>query len=259
MSSFRDQLNARGWRQGSIVDASDLPDSDGAEAYLILNQTCDLLHDDIGTEPYAELIPLVKIEGIVPDFQGGKNSRKIHFSAQLEESEIAVESSSIQRRFLKRTELLKIQPSSRWRIPSRTQAGLLAWFTSRYLRVAFPDAFELRLRGKVMKKLKKVFEQNQDLIHTIFLRIEPFEEIAKEEPYELHLLLAVEQRHLDDPDSRTRILAIPERLAGILTPAEGFQLYPAPAVKSLHEITMAQQMDYLAWTRYDYLSFGDSA
>jgi hypothetical protein len=86
VSSLREQLSEREWRQGSIIEAGAInhPGLTGHDAYLILNQTCDLLAEKTTTEPHAELLPLTRIQKIDPTYEGGKNSRKIHFQAELD-------------------------------------------------------------------------------------------------------------------------------------------------------------------------------
>lgn len=93
MPSLREQLIEREWRQGAIIEAGAInhPVMDDHHAYLILNQTCDLLAEKTTTEPHAELLPLARIPKIDPTYEGGKNSRKIHFQAEMDGEMVCVE------------------------------------------------------------------------------------------------------------------------------------------------------------------------
>lgn len=124
MSSLREQLIEREWRQGSIIEAGaiEYPDLAGHDAYLILNQTCDLLAEKTTTEPHAELLPLARIQKIDPTYEGGKNSRKIHFQAELDSETVCVEGVVTARVMLPRELLLQARPSTRWRVGPRINA-----------------------------------------------------------------------------------------------------------------------------------------
>ena len=132
MPSLREQLLERDWRQGAIIEsgAIDCPSLNGHDAYLILNQTCDLLAEKTTTEPHAELLPLTKISKIDSVYEGGKNSRRIHFQAVLDGEEVIVEGVITARVMLPRELLLEARPSDRWLVNATTINGLLLWFTS---------------------------------------------------------------------------------------------------------------------------------
>jgi hypothetical protein len=265
VSSLREQLLEREWRQGAIIKSGAIehPGMDGHDAYLILNQTCDLLAEKITTEPYAELLPLTCISKIDPNFEGGKNSRKIHFQVELDGEAVFVEGAITARVMLPRELLLQTGPSTRWKVGSRTINGLLVWFTRRFLRTAFPDSFERRLKPllKKSKTLNKgivdVLQPHHSLIDTLFLRINTMEELPAKEAYEVKLLLAAKKADLDDPAKLELLHSMANQLGSIFGNADGVELDGLVMVESLHKISLAQQRDYLIWERYDYLSFGE--
>jgi hypothetical protein len=265
VSSFREQLNKLEWRQGSIIEfgAIDHPELTEHHAYLILNQTCDLLAEKTETEPYAELLPLTQIDKIDPTYEGGKNSRKIHFQTELDSQTVCVEGIVTARVMLPRKLLLQARPSRRWQVNSKTINGLLVWFTSRFLRTAFPDSFEKRLKA-LLKKSKTlpegivdVLKPNHNLIDTLFIKIDKMEELGNDDPYEVKLLLAAKKADLDDPTKLELLHSMANQLGLIFRSAKDIELDGSVLVESLHKISLAQQRDYLIWARYDYLSFGE--
>jgi len=263
--SLREQLIEREWRQGAVIEAStiDHPGMDDHDAYLILNQTCDLIAEKTATEPHAELLPLSRIPKIDPAYERGKNSRKIHFQAELDGEAVFVEGVVTARVMLPRELLLQTLPSARWKVGSKTINGLLVWFTRRFLRTAFPDSFERRLKPLLKKSKTRakgivdVLQPNHSLIDTLFLSINTMEELEENEPYEVKLLLAAQKADLDDPTKLELLHSMANQLGSIFGNAGGIELDGMVLVESLHKISLAQQRDYLIWERYDYLSFGE--
>jgi hypothetical protein len=67
VSDIREQLIKLGWRQGSIIEAGAIAhevfaNQAGADAFLVLNQTCDVLNPSWEKEPFVEILPLSRIE-----------------------------------------------------------------------------------------------------------------------------------------------------------------------------------------------------
>ncbi len=265
MPSLREQLIGREWKQGSIIDPGSVDDANLAapDAFLILNQTCDLLAEKIDSEPHAELLPLTRIERIDSRYEGGKNSRKIHFQTVVDGEPVCVEGSATARVMLPREKLLDARPSTRWSVSPQTVNKLLVWFTRRYLRTAFPDAFEARMkpvlvRSKAQPKgIIEVLKPHHSLIDTLFLRIKPLQEVSREEPYELRVVIAADEADMEDPAKLDRLHSMANQLGSIFEQAQGFELDGPVMVESLNKISLAQQRDYLIWERYDYLSFGE--
>jgi hypothetical protein len=260
VASFREQLCELGWKQGGIIEAgsisNEILDASGVEAFLILNQTCDLIHEKTTTEPYAELLPLRRINCLDPTYEGGKNSRKIHMHAILDGGTVCVEGTITDRVMLPREKLLETKPSDRWQISSGTLNGTLVWFTRRFLRTAFPDRFENRLKP-LLKGISEIITPNHLLIDTLFLHIHSHGELPDNEPYEIRILIAARKADLDDQIKLEALHAMAKELGSIFENASGFELQSPVIVESLNKISLAQQRDYLVWERYDYLSFGE--
>jgi hypothetical protein len=248
---LREQLHEREWKQGSIIEEGAVQHAclTGHEAFLILNQTCDLLADKLETEPHAELLPLARIARADPSYEGGKNSRKIHFREALDDEAVWVEGAVTARVMLPRDLLLLARPSTRWRIGSGTINRLLVWFTRRFLRTAFPDSFESRLkpllkRSKARSKgIVDVLQPNHSLIDTLFLSVHRHEELEDGDPYLIRLLLAARNADLEDPAKLDLLHSMANQLGTIFGQAEGIELDGPVMVASLNEISLAQQRD----------------
>lgn len=258
MSGLRNQLFELGWRQGSVIEAGviDHPALIGDDPFLVINQTCDLIHDRIDTEPFAELLRLRRIEEIDPAFENTKNPRKAHILVLHQGNSTPVEISCIERITIPRDLLLGCRPSSSWEVVASDIPDLIVWFTQRYLRTAFPNSFEDRIKPH-LKKIRKQIEPNQSLIDTLFIRVDPLREILDEDSHAIHLLVAVRKANLDDSEKLQSLHSMANQLGSILADVAGLELEAPVIVESLHKITLAQVQDYLEWSRYDYLSFGD--
>lgn len=140
---------------------------------------------------------------------------------------------------LPRDMLLQARPSTRWRVRSRTINGLLVWFTRRFLRTAFPDSFERRLKPLLKKSKTRakgivdVLQPNHSLIDTLFLRINTMEELEDDDPYEVKLLLAAQKADLDDPTKLELLHSMANQLGSIFGSAEGIELDRPVMVESL--------------------------
>ncbi|MCF7733317.1 MAG: hypothetical protein K9N23_16630 [Akkermansiaceae bacterium] len=258
MPGLRDQLFELGWQQGSIIDAGriDHPALAGADPFLVINQTCDLIHDRLETEPSAELLRLRRIEEVDPALENTKNPRKAHILALHQGTPAPVEISCVDRITIPRDLLLGGRPSTSWQVAAADISDLIVWFTQRYLRTAFPNSFEDRIKPQ-LKKIRKQIEPNQSLIDTLFIRVDPLREISGDDPHAVRLLVAVRKANLDDPVKLQMLHSMAKQLGSIFGEAEGLELEGPVIVESLNNISLAQIQDYLEWCRYDYLSFGE--
>lgn len=54
---------------------------DDATHAIILSQDCDVVHEDLKVEPYAEILFLLPVEKPNPGLKDGKSSRRFHLKA----------------------------------------------------------------------------------------------------------------------------------------------------------------------------------
>jgi hypothetical protein len=113
----------------------------GAESDLRLPQP------KIETEPWLELLPLVKLTG-KPDsrMKNGRNPRQIHFQIREDGNEIWVRAKMAEIVHFPRSEQLSLRIASDFSLSQAVLDDLIQWRAERYLRTAFPDAFENAFR-----------------------------------------------------------------------------------------------------------------
>ncbi len=260
MSSIREQLLSLGWRQGSIIEASAVKHEvltvhAKADAFLVLNQTCDLVNECWEKEPVAELLPLVRIDNADAALLNGRNPRKIHFEIIVDGVACQVEAFAPGIVTYERKLLLEAEPSPRWNMDTAELKSLLAWRAARYLRTAFPDAFESRLEP-IFKRFKKQIERVHEHVLSLHIRVDPFEQLNDGDPYELDLLLVIRRSSHDDKKTRDELITTAEKLEKLINSAGGF-VCTSCKVRSPHEVTLEEIDGYLRWERHDYLSFGE--
>lgn len=154
------QLMELGWRQGAILDrqlalsawdhAPDRLDADEQDHLVVASHDCDILNASLAKEPLVEVL-----RARVPDAAAGQRS---HHSAgrnprALRLSEVAVRGDAIALDFvvhdrweIPRELLMEEAPAAR--LPDGKRRLVAEWLAKRYIRAAFPTAFDARWRGE---------------------------------------------------------------------------------------------------------------
>ena len=168
------------WRQGSILLPEALcaplpcqpPMSMAAEDILIvLTQDCDLVQADFAKEPYVETLRAIPISG-KPDgnFLYGKNPRIIQFPI----GERHFQASCHDRSRLDRRLLAQVKPSEVHVLQPSALHLLREWVAKRYIRPAFPDEFNARIRNDPTgKALRRLLELQGHLFQDLYLFCDP--------------------------------------------------------------------------------------
>lgn len=260
MSGIRDQLLSLGWRQGSIIEAGVIGDESlagqaGADAFLVLNQTCDLVNDSLVKEPVVELLPLSRIAKADTGMLNGRNPRQIHFEVIVGGSPCIVEAFAPKAVSLSRELFLKAKPSTNWCLGDPALKSLLAWRAARYLRTAFPDAFENRLKP-VFKDFRTLVEGIHVHLHSLHIRVDPFGPLDENDAYEVDLLLVIRRNSHDVKATRDTVIVTGRQLEILINSATGL-VCTSCKVRAPQEITLEEINGYLPWERHDYLSFGE--
>ena len=219
-----DAIRDRRWRQGSVLLPESLPQDclfepplspTSSEAVLIvLTQDCDLVQSDFGKEPYVEVIRAVPVQNQDGNLLYGKNPRRIHFQI----GEVTHEAICHERTRIPRQLLASIDSSSTHVLDSLTLELLRGWIAKRYIRPAFPDTFNGRVRqGPNGKAIRKLLERNGDWFRDIYLMCTPSdEELADGETYEIVVWPTMGSEDFDDQAMRLAATKVVTELEGLL-------------------------------------------
>lgn len=254
MEDLRQQLIDAGWRQGALVGPGRFGNPEAC-AFVVLNQTCDCLNPNIETEPWLELLPLVKLTG-KPDsrMKNGRNPRQIHFQIRENGNEIWVGAKIAEIFHFPRSRQLSLPIASDFSLSQAVLDDLIQWRAARYLRTAFPDAFENAFRPLTGRFAKAIGAHDRD-IDSILIALTPFAELSEEEGYEIELHLMIEPAVMARIADVEALTVIASRLKTILEKSPDIASATCH-VTSLDMMTLWEAKQYLDFTRYDYLSFG---
>lgn len=228
------QLEAKGWRQGSIFkdeDAIALAKDMGFEAdfkfYVVVSsQSCDIANNNQELEPYVEVyFARGDLEEMNGNFQYNKSARLLHtkFLQRTEDNDLTqekfIEMKAFDKQFVSKDWFIENSPDGRRAFEDYDARNFADWLAARYARPALPSEFNRRIneadpKGKLRKRAKKASNQ----LSGMYVEIYPFEEIGEEEQYRVNLLgtLAADyEGNIDDAESVLESHADTLRAAGM--------------------------------------------
>jgi hypothetical protein len=263
-----DAIEKRGWVQGKFLSLNLAPHllavggpageaPDGA-LYLVVSQSCDLVHGDGEAEPWCEVLRAVPIASADSLCEHGRNPRVFHFSLTKDNRSVPYEIRAKDRLFLPRGHLVDATPANDASISSRTLDTLTAWLANRYTRPALPTAFNLRLKAdkKRFAKLKKLIESKHMLVRDFFLKLHPLDEITDAtKSYRIVLLMVAHDRAVQAIPDEVRQFA--QTLTTQLTGIDGIDLVEPVKWQSDTRTSLRQTDDYIPWDIFDYLTTRD--
>ncbi len=189
-----------GWRQGAILGdklavsarhhapARSPAEDDGW--LIVTSHDCDVVNFSIDKEPVVEVVRASITHGKKADKQlsSGRNPRTMQIVI-VDSDEPIVLSLSVHDRWFIPRELLRQEAPARY-LPDKERRLVAEWLAKRYIRAAFPTAFDLRWRSK-LKDWQKLLKNHSEWIQGIYLRLSTLDELPEEKPYQCHLLVAV--------------------------------------------------------------------
>jgi hypothetical protein len=254
MENLRQKLIEAGWRQGALVEPDPSAHAD-AFAYVVLNQTCDCINPKFETEPWLELLPLVKLPG-KPDsrLKNGRNPRQIHFQICEGGKELWVQAKIAEIVHFDRAEQLSLTIASDYSLPPAVLEHLVQWRAARYVRPAFPDAFENAFR-LLTDPFAKIIGPYEDQIDSMLISLAPFAELVEGEGYEIELHIMIEPAVMARTTVVDNLVALTSALRTLLEGSPAIASVKCH-VTSLDMMSLWEERSFLDFTRYDYLSFG---
>lgn len=210
---------------------------------VVISQDCDVTNSSLELEPTFEVIigrPVLREDG---GLKHGRNPRRIQFPTSTADYE-----ASIHDRFvLHRASLLDRRPDETTLDPT-TVRSLASWLARRYDRVAFPTAFNARLKPRektVFRELKRC-----GVLSAVYLLMSD-EELPQESDYHVIVCGAVTREHDNPTDRETAVKAL-DMLCVELGKCAGIVIEDHE-VRSESEITLDDLRLFRRWD-VDYLS-----
>ena len=246
MASFEEQ----GWRQGSVLPRElglmlipDPPSLGVDDIAVVVSQDCDVTNSSLMSEPTVEVIIGRPVRSEDGGLKHGRNPRRIQFPT----SAVDYEASVHERFVLDRAHLRDRRPDETTLDPA-TVRSLASWLARRYDRVAFPTAFNDRLKPRrktVFRELKRC-----GVLSAVYLLMSP-EELDQESDYVIGVCGSVTREHDNSTDRETAVKAL-DKLCVELGKCVGI-VVTDHEVRSESEITLDDLRFFRRWD-VDYLS-----
>lgn len=258
----------KNWRQGAILGrglaelafelAPKAVSVAEGDLLVLTSHDCDIVNISIDKEPVVEVLRATAREStskIDKQQSWGRNPRQLELTTELEGKQIILSFSVHDRWFIPREFLHREDPGSH--LPNKERRLVAEWLAKRYIRAAFPTAFDLRWRGQ-LKIWQKLLSRHSSWIQGIYLRLSTLNELEDNHPYKCHLIVAV-------PNQQARGEGWPQKKLDIQKEIESFweQFNPHVVCEevellSTDEITLADIESYQRFD-VDWVSFADDS
>jgi hypothetical protein len=261
-------IERHGWRQGAVLgtnlaaEARKLAPSGVVFAQsdwlIVTSHDCDVVNGKLEKEPLIEVLRAAVIQQKKPDKQQvwGRNPREMQLAADDGAVGSVVLSVKVHVRWAIPRELL-MSEGPRTLLDTKTRRLIAEWLAKRYIRAAFPTAFDARWRTS-MKAWTQLLEQQSQWVQGVYLLLNTQEELAADKPYRVHFIVAA-------PASVTRDAAWSKKKAELEDLVQKFWTQFAPGIifdgieviptsrLTLADIELYQRFDA------DWVSFADDS
>ncbi len=195
-----DGIAKLGWRQGAVLGAelaaharSHAPAMvtvDDGDWLIVTSHDCDIVNFSLAKEPNFEVMRarVAPVEKMDRQKSSGRNPRTIQLAVDDGDESVVLAVSVHERWFVPRDLLLREAPARH--LPDKERRLVAEWLAKRYIRAAFPTAFDLRWRDE-LKDWQKLLKKHSEWIQGIYLRLSTLDELPEGRPYKCHLLVAV--------------------------------------------------------------------
>lgn len=193
-------IESHGWRQGAVLgptllrSARDVAPTGitvkDADWLIVTSHDCDVVNERLEKEPVIEVLRAEVVARKLPDRQQvwGRNPRVLQLQVDDAGTSVVLNAKVHERWTLDRV-LLSTEPPLR-ALEEKTRRVIAEWLAKRYIRAAFPTAFDARWRSK-LRDWTSLLETHSAWIQGIYLRLNTLRELAETAAYKVHLILAV--------------------------------------------------------------------
>ena len=209
-----DAIEKHGWRQGAVLGPallraarerapSGLTIADD-NWLIVTSHDCDVVNDRLEKEPTVEVLRGEAVSRKAPDKQQvwGRNPRVLQLEVEDGSGANMVLSVKVHERWTLAREVLSTEPPAR--ILGDKERRLIAeWLAKRYIRAAFPTAFDGRWRAK-LRDWTSLLEKNSRWVQGVYLRLSTLRELEERTPYKVHLIVAASAAAKKEPGWATK-------------------------------------------------------
>ncbi len=202
-------IERHGWRQGAVLGAKLAAEARqlapngivfaGSDWLIVTSHDCDVVNGKLEREPTVEVLRAAVVPQKKPDKQQvwGRNPREMQLAADDGADGPVVLFVKVPGRWSMPRELLALEGPQRV-LDDKTRRLIAEWLAKRYIRAAFPTAFDARWRSK-MKNWTGLLADQSQWVQGIYLRLSTQAELGDDKPYKVHLIVAAPAATTKDP------------------------------------------------------------
>ena len=260
-----EEIAKRGWRQGAILGdslaklaaehAPQTVDVDGADWLVLTSHDCDIVNVSIAKEPVVEVLRMrANAAGKVDRRQSwGRNPRALQLELEAREAPIVLSCGVHDRWTIPRTLLMRETPAQC--LPDKERRLVAEWLAKRYIRAAFPTAFDLRWRSR-QNAWQRLLRKHSEWMQGVYLRLSTLDELPADAPYKCDLILAVPLLKRSAADWASKRAEIEEEVGAFWNQFETGIECVGVEILGTDEITLADIEPYQRFDA-DWVSFED--
>ena len=224
-----------------------------SDLLIVTSHDCDVLNPSLQKEPFVEVLAAHQVDAIGRMQMSGRNPRSLQFTVADDDRLVPVSCSAHRRWAVSRELLLEDEPQLQ--LPDRERRLVVEWLAKRYIRAAFPSAFDQRWHSG-LRSWQKLLQRLSEWVQGVYLRLNTLAELDDSNPYLCHLLVAVPQQPASAEDWQDRRRAIEEDVRTFWRQFEpGIRCIDVD-VLGMDEITLADIRQHQRFDA-DWISFED--
>lgn len=258
------EIDRLGWRQGAVLGSGlaasvrqHAPPGIPAKVsdwLIVTSHDCDLLNGSLEKEPVVEVLRAdVDRNKSNARAEGGRNPRLLALTIP-EGGEQLVLSCRVHERWTFPRELLLTEGPAR-RLPPKLPRLVAEWLAKRYIRAAFPTAFDRRWRGQQNEWIS-LLKRHSAWIQGVYLRLNTLAELEDSRPYRCHFFLATPAKLRQDPSWPAKKNTMDDEVSRFWNQFSPMVVCDGVEVRATDELTLA---DIEVYQRFDadWISFAD--
>jgi hypothetical protein len=204
-----------GLRQGSVLQpeaANALglvhPAHPDDTCVLVVSHSCDIASTDLLAEPNVEVIVGRRLPSVSGSFTKTKSPRQLHLPVTMDGAPIGVELRVTGKTLVPKVQLLPWRrPDDRFSLDDDALKTLQTWLAIRYMRSAFPDEFDRRMKHvtNVESMIERIATKYDPVISALYFRLNRRDEIGEDDPTPYILNITVMFEPGDDAEKNQDI------------------------------------------------------
>ena len=157
---------------------------------IVTSHDCDVVSPSLDKEPVVEILrgQIATARRVDTQLSGGRNPRMLHLAFEAGATGAVLVCLVHDRWPIPRDLLQREVPQGQ--LADKERRLVAEWLAKRYIRAAFPTAFDRRWRAKT-KTWQRLLRRYSEWLQGVYLRLNTLFELPEDAPYRCHLILAV--------------------------------------------------------------------